>query len=90
MLNYHAISVDARLNVSEIPSNALRPIERPDRIFGLQFSQNVTIRSGVFQNFNETEILSSSNTSFRSIEKGAFKLHPKTTQRRGLQMMHAE
>ena len=63
------------LNVNEIPSNALQPIGGQSKLalILITANQNITIKSGAFQNLNHLHYINIYNTTIKTIEKEAFK-----------------
>lgn len=65
-----------KLNVSEIPSNALRPInEYVLNEFGFGSIQILTINSGAFQNLKNLTEINIFETKIQSFKNDSFKLH---------------
>ena len=64
------------LNIDEIPSNALQPIGGQPSKLGLLLitaHQNITVKSGAFENLNQLYYINIYNTNIKTIEKEAFK-----------------
>ena len=76
MINLNHLSL--KLNVTEIPANAIQPFNgQHSSISFLVISsiQSLTIRKGAFHNFIELQFFSIFDTSIKLIEKDAFKFN---------------
>lgn len=72
-------NLEIGLDVSEIPTNALGHRKRLRLIFMTSKYQNLTIKSGAFQNLENIFLIHINSTTIDTIEKEAFKFNIKKT-----------
>ena len=72
-------NLEINLDVSEIPTNALGHRKRLRLIFMASKYQNLTIKSGAFQNLQNIFLIHINSTTIDTIEKGAFKFNIEKT-----------